>query len=193
MFLRASSGQELAVRRDVTFLRSVMAVLMAVLVMLVAVQPAVAASRRDRQWHLDYLDIEAVHRISTGQGVVVAVVDSGVDATHPDLKGQVLPGLRSDGRSGDGRVDEDGHGTHVAAIIAGTNSGRDGVLGVAPGAKILPIRVSKNDISLLRYRSVPWVSASLPIRVRRSSTSQSLGPCPVSSSRRLSMRWLRML
>lgn len=145
IFLRVFSDEEPAVIQNLIPLRSVMAGVLAAFMVLTAANPAAAAPRRDRQWHLNYLDIEAVHRISTGQGVVVAVIDSGVDASHPDLKGQVLPGVRSDGGSGDGRADENGHGTHVAAVIAATNSGKNGVLGVAPGAKILPIKASEGD------------------------------------------------
>ncbi|WP_406078548.1 type VII secretion-associated serine protease mycosin [Micromonospora sp. NBC_00858] len=121
--------------------RPVTACLLAGLLVLGAAQPASAAPRRAEQWYLDELKIAQVHKISTGRGVVVAVLDSGVDATHPDLRGQVLPGGRSYGASGDGRVDEDGHGTHMAGIIAATNASRDGVDGIAPGAKILPIKL----------------------------------------------------
>ncbi|HEX5598796.1 MAG TPA: type VII secretion-associated serine protease mycosin [Micromonosporaceae bacterium] len=126
-------------------LRAALPAALAVLLVLVAAQPASAAPRRERQWYLDYLRIDAVHKISTGQGIVVAVVDTGVDAGHPDLAGQVLPGLTTDGSSGDGRTDEDGHGTHMAGIIAARNRGVDGVLGVAPGVKILPIRAAKGE------------------------------------------------
>jgi subtilisin family serine protease len=102
-----------------------------------AVQPDVV---RGLQWQIAKLKLEEVHRSSTGQGVVVAVVDSGVDGQHPDLVGQVLQG--PDPRAG---TDIDGRGTGLAGIIAGhghgqfTNGGDAGVLGVAPGAKILPI------------------------------------------------------
>lgn len=121
--------------------RSVTACLLAGLLVVGAAQPAAAAPRRAEQWYLDELRIAQAHKLSTGQGVIVAVVDSGVDANHPDLKGQVLAGGRSDGGSGDGRVDAQGHGTHMAGIIAATNASPDGVDGIAPGAKILPIRL----------------------------------------------------
>ncbi|MEU8217316.1 type VII secretion-associated serine protease mycosin [Micromonospora taraxaci] len=124
-------------------LRPVAASVLAVLLTGVVAQPAVAAPQRAEQWYLDELRIDQAHKLSTGRGVTVAVVDSGVDASHPDLKGQVLPGGRSYGASGDGRVDEDGHGTHMAGIIAATNAATDGVDGIAPGARILPIKIKK--------------------------------------------------
>ena len=133
---------------NVGMLRSVAAGLLALLLTGAAVQPAVAAPQRAEQWYLDELRIDQAHKLSTGRGVIVAVVDSGVDATHPDLRGQVLPGGRSYGASGDGRADEDGHGTHMAGIIAATNAATDGVDGIAPGAKILPIKIKKGGVRL---------------------------------------------
>ncbi|MEU8181412.1 type VII secretion-associated serine protease mycosin [Micromonospora sp. NPDC049047] len=126
-------------------LRSVIACLLTGLLVVGAAQPAAAAPRRAEQWYLDELRIDQVHKISTGRGVVVAVLDSGVEASHPDLRGQVLPGGRSYGASGDGRADENGHGTHMAGIIAAKSGGRDGVDGIAPGAKILPIKMRKGS------------------------------------------------
>ncbi|MFU8851857.1 type VII secretion-associated serine protease mycosin [Micromonospora sp. SL1-18] len=127
---------------NVGALRPVAAALLAGLLVAGAAQPAAAAPRRAEQWYLDELRIDQAHKLSTGQGVVVAVLDTGVDATHPELAGRVLPGGRSyGGASGDGRADSDGHGTHMAGIIAARNAGRDGVVGVAPNAKILPIKL----------------------------------------------------
>lgn len=103
-------------------------------------------SVRSQQWQLDMLHATEAWRYSTGAGVIVAVVDSGVSANHPDLAGQVLPGLDLV-REGDGTVDEAGHGTTVAALIAGRKDDREGVTGLAPDAKVLPIRVldAKNE------------------------------------------------
>lgn len=73
-----------------------------------------------------------------GEGVVVAVVDTGVDLDHPDLQENLLPGydfVEYDAMP----EDEDGHGTHVAGIIAAAKN-QEGVRGVAWDAKILPIR-----------------------------------------------------
>ncbi|NUR71004.1 MAG: S8 family serine peptidase [Hamadaea sp.] len=72
-----------------------------------------------------------------GAGVTVAVLDSGYDATHPDLAGQVVNAKNFTTESG-GAVDRNGHGTHVASTIAGTGAASGGTeKGVAPGAKLL--------------------------------------------------------
>lgn len=103
--------------------------------------PAYADSVRDDEYQLRALDIPAAWTYATGAGVTVAVLDSGVDAGHPDLAGQVLPGADFVDGSTDGRRDFVGHGTTVAGLIAGRNSDTGGVVGVAPEAKILPVRV----------------------------------------------------
>ncbi|HEX6498824.1 MAG TPA: type VII secretion-associated serine protease mycosin [Micromonosporaceae bacterium] len=103
--------------------------------------PAYADWVRAEQWQLQALNARTAWGISSGSRVIVAVLDSGVDATHPDLVGQVLPGADMVDGSTDGRHDFVGHGTTVAALIAGRNDDRDGVAGVAPKAKILPVRV----------------------------------------------------
>lgn len=75
----------------------------------------------------------------TGAGVTVAVVDTGVDDTHPALLGKVAKHLCfASGGCGAG-LDANGHGTHVASLIAG--AGKGAALGVAPGAEVLSLRV----------------------------------------------------
>ena len=75
-----------------------------------------------------------------GEKIVVAVVDSGV-SKHPELEGRILPGFNSHSYYHDrsDATDDHGHGTHVAASIAGT------VCGIAPAAKILPVKVLGGD------------------------------------------------
>ena len=96
---------------------------------------------RDGEWQLQALGANTAWRYATGAGVTVAVLDSGVDASHADLAGQVLPGADFVDGSTDGRRDPVGHGTTVAALIAGRADDGTGVAGIAPGARILPVRV----------------------------------------------------
>ncbi|WP_078871653.1 type VII secretion-associated serine protease mycosin [Streptomyces caatingaensis] len=109
--------------------------------------PAHADTVRERQWHLDGMHAEEMWRTSTGSGVTVAVIDTGVDADLPDLEGQVLPGKDFSGAPGDSHTDYDGHGTAMAVLIAGTGRGFDGrgAKGLAPGAKVLPLRVDTDQ------------------------------------------------
>ena len=109
--------------------------------------PAGAASNDpyfSKQWGLQKIQAEQAWATSTGSGVLVAVVDSGVDLTHPDLAANIVSNADADfvdpnGR--DGAQDENGHGTHVAGIIGAVANNGTGIAGVAPGAKILPVRV----------------------------------------------------
>ncbi|WP_174361749.1 type VII secretion-associated serine protease mycosin [Micromonospora aurantiaca (nom. illeg.)] len=115
---------------------------------------------RDEQWQLEELRAKTAWRTSTGRGVVVAVIDSGVDGTHPDLAGQVLPGLDLVTPDGSDGPDPVGHGTTVAGLIAGRADDDRGVLGLAPDAKILPVRVldveNRYDDALIIAKAVRW-------------------------------------
>ncbi|TXS28859.1 type VII secretion-associated serine protease mycosin [Streptomyces sp. ms191] len=107
--------------------------------------PAYADTIRARQWGLDALHTKEAWRTTQGERVTVAVLDTGVDSEHPDLEGSVLPGNDLVG-FGAARGDRAWarHGTAMAGIIAGHGHGpgrEDGVLGVAPQVKILPVRV----------------------------------------------------
>ncbi|MBP2354659.1 type VII secretion-associated serine protease mycosin [Kribbella aluminosa] len=99
-------------------------------------------------WAQTWLAPDRVPPQVTGRGVTVAVIDSGVDADHPQLNGAVLPG-RDLLTPGDLRANFDcvSHGTAVASIIAARPVLGIGFRGIAPGARILPIRVSERDAS----------------------------------------------
>jgi type VII secretion-associated serine protease mycosin len=106
--------------------------------------PALAADDvREKQWHLSFLKVGEAQRISTGKGVIVAVVDSGV-SDHPDLTGSVLNGTDFIEKGSNGRTDRSGHGTGMAGLIAAHGNNGNGALGIAPDAKILPVRVLNN-------------------------------------------------
>jgi serine protease len=98
----------------------------------------------NRQWGLQQIKApQAWARGALGSGATIAVVDSGVDLGHPDLKNQLVPGidLVSDETCTPGAQDLNGHGTHVAGIAAAETGNGIGVAGTAPRAKIMPVRV----------------------------------------------------
>ena len=116
-------------------------------VLLYASSPmAMADQTREDQWALKALNAESVWKISQGSGVTVAVIDDGVNADHIDLSGNVLEG--KDFVDGGSLTPDSGdsHGTAMASIIAAHGHGTDaGVIGLAPKAKILPIRDFGNE------------------------------------------------
>jgi serine protease len=95
-------------------------------------------------WGIKKVRAEAAWSAGTGQGITVAVVDSGVDLNHEDLRQNIVPGYDFVDHDSDPR-DENGHGTHVAGIIAAVANNGVGVSGVAPKAKIMPVRVLDAD------------------------------------------------
>ncbi|MDQ0797378.1 type VII secretion-associated serine protease mycosin [Streptomyces sp. B1I3] len=140
-------------------LRALTALATATAFTLLPALPAHADAIRDQQWGLEALHTERAWQTTQGEGITVAVLDTGVDRSHPDLAGQILPGKDLIGfGAGQGDSAWALHGTAMAGIIAGRGSGpgRDeGVLGVAPGAKILPVRVilESNDPSRTKARA----------------------------------------
>ncbi|MER7590242.1 type VII secretion-associated serine protease mycosin [Micromonospora sp. NPDC127501] len=144
---------------------------------LVAPSPATAAppicgpggntSLTDAPWALRRLEPSSAWPLSRGAGVTVAVIDSGVSAAHPLLKGQVLEGRDFNGLAArQGQCDEAGHGTLIAGIIAGREGAGVPFSGVAPAARILPIRVlpkpgevSDPDLPVEIAAAIDWAVA----------------------------------
>jgi len=102
---------------------------------------------RSQQYGLDIVESDQAHAITTGGGAVVAVVDSGVRASHQDLQGRLLPGYDFVDNDNDPNVpaSADGHGTHVLGIAAANEGNGVGVSSVAPGAMYIPVRVLGDD------------------------------------------------
>jgi type VII secretion-associated serine protease mycosin len=112
----------------------------------VAAGPAAAAP--SGQWYIGALRLHEAQQTSTGEGVTVAVIDSGIDVTRPALKGRVTSGKCF----GSAKVlkptwDNIGHGTAMAGLIAGSGTDSRHILGVAPGAKLMPLCVSGDDVT----------------------------------------------
>lgn len=139
-----------------------------------AVVPAYAESTREQQWFLDAMKAEQMWQTSTGQGITVAVIDSGVDPANPDLKGRILPGKDfATGQPGDEHIDYEGHGTGMAGLIAGTGAygGGRGAFGLAPGAKILPIRMPKAETAANQAEASKRFNEVTPKAIRYAAES----------------------
>ena len=106
---------------------------------------APTSSDSEVPWGVKQLAPSRVWPFTTGSGITVGVVDTGVDAHTPQLAGRVLVGadLVNPG-GGPGNVDCYGHGTFVAGIVAAAPASGTGFTGVAPGAQVLPIRIANN-------------------------------------------------
>lgn len=85
------------------------------------------------------LRLEQAHRLATGQGVKVAVVDTGIDVAHPDLRGRVTVARNFVRAAGEGFTG-DRHGTAVAGVLAATGANGIGILGVAPAVELLALK-----------------------------------------------------
>ncbi|MFF0033172.1 S8 family serine peptidase [Streptomyces avermitilis] len=101
---------------------------------------AAAYDAQSKQWYLESMQAEQMWKVSTGKGVKIALIDTGVNADTSSLKGQVLAGEVPKSVAYHATDDYVGHGTSMAELIAGTGSG-GGLQGLAPGAKIVPYRV----------------------------------------------------
>jgi len=109
--------------------------------------PTVTSPLVEQPWALARLRPDLAWPLATGQGVRVAVVDSGVSDDHATLRGKVRPGRDLLTPEGQGDCDENGHGTLIAGIIAGRSDTSAGFEfhGVAPDATIVPVRVLRDQ------------------------------------------------
>jgi subtilisin family serine protease len=84
--------------------------------------------------------VHAEGKSNTGAGIGIAIIDTGVDLTHPDLQANIAPQGKSCVKGVRSPNDDNGHGTHVAGTIAALNNSI-GVVGIAPNAKLFPVKV----------------------------------------------------
>jgi subtilisin family serine protease len=135
------------------------------------------------------ISVDRAWKLTTGEGATVAVLDVGVNPGHPDLKGRFTGGYDFYARDGDPTSDtRNPHGTQVASVLGATADNGIGIAGIAPGARIMPLRTSDNIIHQGRRlaeaivyaadRGVDVISASLgadsfPASLRRAVTYAS--------------------
>ncbi|MGW2874781.1 S8 family serine peptidase [Streptomyces sp. NPDC001233] len=135
------------------------AALGALMALSVGLAPGAAADDvQSQQWYLSAMKADQMWKVSTGKGVKVAVIDTGVNASTPSLRGQVLADEVPKSVAYGATKDYKGHGTTIAEIIAGTGAG-GGLKGLAPGAKILPYRIALDGISLAEANKAPRIGA----------------------------------
>ncbi|SEL58620.1 type VII secretion-associated serine protease mycosin [Streptacidiphilus jiangxiensis] len=139
-----------------------------------AAQPASADSVRAGEWWLAPMHATQMWQQTRGVGITVAVVDSGVQADHPDLIGQVLPGKNFSNLPGGAQTDTDGHGTRMASLISGTGNSDNGqgAIGLAPGVKILPLRIWKSGSNEADASAMYSVQLATAVRYAADSEAQ---------------------
>jgi hypothetical protein len=137
-----------------------------------------------KQWHLPLMQAPGAWSYASGNGVTVAICDTGIDAAHPDLSGQLVPGYNTASNSAD-TSDIHGHGTSVAGVVAAKTNNAVGVASVAPSAKIMPMRITDRTDGYAYYSDmaecVAW-AADNGARVANISFSGVAGSAAVSTA-----------
>lgn len=131
-------------------------------------------------WHVEKLAAPQAWAVTRGKGVRVAVLDTGIDGTHPDLFGQIASAVDFTGAAS-GPADVQGHGTHCAGIVAGASKGQ-GSIGVAPECQLLSIKVLGDNGS----GANTWITKGIAFAAQSNVDviSMSLGgPSPTSDVR----------
>jgi type VII secretion-associated serine protease mycosin len=120
----------------------------ALLAVLLTGVPARADAERDSQWYFAPMQLAKAQELGNGgEGVTIAVLDTGIDTTHQDLRGATSPGYDTLRQAPSGNSDSSGHGTGIATLIAGRGHGSgDGLLGVAPRSKVMAVTPSGDTV-----------------------------------------------
>jgi subtilisin family serine protease len=145
-----------------TFVMNMTRIALVLAAAFVVAVPTAAAAPNDQyfglQWGLDQINAPQAWTASTGAAQVIAIVDTGVDLSHPDLQAKLVPGAtftgcassangcgNGDWRSAPSAGAPSPHGTHVAGIAAAATGNTSGVAGTAPDASIMPVKVLTDD------------------------------------------------
>lgn len=103
--------------------------------------PSASPAASELPWGVTRVNAPAAWARANGRGAKIAIIDTGIDASHPDLAAVVAGGVNvADPKKPTDFRDDQGHGTHVAGTAAAARDGR-GVAGVAPGAKLYGVKV----------------------------------------------------
>jgi subtilisin family serine protease len=126
------------------------------------VRPAMAVNDPyfGSEWHLAKIGASTAWDTAMGAGVTIAVLDSGVNVNHPDLKANLVPGYNVYSNNTD-LTDVCGHGTAVAGTAAATGNNAAGVAGVAGAAKIMPVRIAYEDPTLGCYAYFSTIASGI--------------------------------
>lgn len=100
-------------------------------------------AQQKASWSITAFDLPDTWKLTRGAGVVIAVLDTGADLDHPDLKDNLLEGINFI-TPGQPPLDDNGHGTHVTGTLVGENN-HIGMVGIAPDAKVIPVKVLDKD------------------------------------------------
>jgi subtilisin family serine protease len=90
-------------------------------------------------WEIQKFEVNKIWEKTTGNGIIIGVIDTGCDFNHEDLKDNLLQGINIVDTKKD-PMDDNGHGTHVCGTICASDN-KKGMVGVAPGSKVKPIKV----------------------------------------------------
>jgi serine protease len=115
---------------------------------LVTPEPSATAPGVALQWWAARTGLFGAWDVTRGEGARVAVIDTGIDASHPDLTGRIAGAFNRDGTSGSANTDENGHGTHVASMACAAGDNGAGIVGAGFACRLLVYKTDLSDGSI---------------------------------------------